>query len=46
MTNGLPIIMRRFIFLMSWQYSSKGRVDGIKGDVDMNVCMKDYGQEQ
>ncbi len=29
-----------------WQYSSKGRVDGIKGDVDMNVCMKDYGQEQ
>lgn len=25
-----------------WQYSSKGRIDGIKGDVDMNVCMKDY----
>lgn len=25
-----------------WQYSSKGRVDGIRGDVDLNVCMKDY----
>ncbi len=28
-----------------WQYSSKGRIDGIKGDVDMNVCMKEYGNE-
>lgn len=28
-----------------WQYSSKGSVNGIGGDVDMNVCMKDYGQE-
>lgn len=28
-----------------WQYSSKGSVDGIGGDVDMNVCMKDYGKE-
>lgn len=27
-----------------WQYSSKGKIAGIKGDVDMNVCMKDYGQ--
>ncbi len=25
-----------------WQYSSKGSVDGIKGDVDLNICMKDY----
>ncbi len=25
-----------------WQYSSKGKVDGIEGDVDLNVCMKDY----
>lgn len=25
-----------------WQYSSKGKVDGIKGDVDLNVCMKKY----
>lgn len=28
-----------------WQYSSKGSIDGIKGDVDMNVCMKDYAKE-
>ncbi len=25
-----------------WQYSSKGSVDGVGTDVDMNVCMKDY----
>ena len=25
-----------------WQYSSKGRVDGIKGDVDLNLCFVDY----
>ena len=25
-----------------WQYSSTGKVDGIKGDVDLNVCMKGY----
>lgn len=25
-----------------WQYSSTGSVDGIKGDVDLNVGMKDY----
>lgn len=29
-----------------WQYSSKGRVSGIKGDVDLNVGMKDYSQNQ
>lgn len=29
-----------------WQYSSKGNVDGIKGDVDMNVGMKDYADGQ
>ncbi|MCI6552894.1 MAG: glycoside hydrolase family 25 protein [Lachnospiraceae bacterium] len=26
-----------------WQYTSTGRVDGIKGDVDLNVSMKDWG---
>lgn len=26
-----------------WQYSSKGSVAGIKGDVDLNVSMKKYG---
>lgn len=27
-----------------WQYSSEGAVNGIGGDVDMNVCMKDYAK--
>lgn len=25
-----------------WQYSSTGKVPGINGDVDMNICFKDY----
>lgn len=25
-----------------WQYSNKGRVDGINADVDLNVCYVDY----
>ena len=25
-----------------WQYSWKGFVPGISGDVDMNICYKDY----
>ncbi len=29
-----------------WQYSSTGSVDGIDGNVDLNVCMKDYSQEE
>lgn len=28
-----------------WQYSSKGSVDGIEGDVDLNICMKDFAQQ-
>lgn len=28
-----------------WQYSSKGRIPGIKGDVDLNVGMKDYAKD-
>ncbi len=32
----------RYHFQM-WQYSSKGRVDGISGDVDMNLCFVPYG---
>ena len=27
---------------VGWQYSSKGKVDGINGNVDMNVFYKDY----
>lgn len=29
-----------------WQYSSTGSIDGIDGDVDMNVCMKEYGKAE
>lgn len=25
-----------------WQYSSSGRVDGIAGDVDLDICYRDY----
>ncbi len=25
-----------------WQYASDGRVPGIRGDVDVNICFKDY----
>lgn len=25
-----------------WQYRSDGKVDGIKGDVDMNICLKRF----
>lgn len=28
-----------------WQYSSKGSVNGIKGDVDLNVCMTDLSEK-
>lgn len=25
-----------------WQYSEKGRVDGINGNVDLDICYKDF----
>ena len=25
-----------------WQYTSSGKVDGIEGDVDLNICITDY----
>lgn len=28
-----------------WQYTNKGKVDGIKGDVDLNISFKDYSAE-
>ncbi|MGN0689728.1 MAG: glycoside hydrolase family 25 protein [Oscillospiraceae bacterium] len=28
-----------------WQYSCEGSIDGIEGDVDMNICFKDYSEE-
>ncbi|MBQ3512856.1 MAG: glycoside hydrolase family 25 protein [Lachnospiraceae bacterium] len=29
-----------------WQYSEKGAVNGIEGDVDLNICFKDYSKEE
>lgn len=29
-----------------WQYTSTGSVNGIKGDVDMNISMKDWANER
>lgn len=28
-----------------WQYSSKGRVDGYDGNIDVNYCYKDFGEK-
>ena len=28
-----------------WQYSSKGKVDGISGNVDVNECYRDFASE-
>ncbi len=28
-----------------WQYSNKGRVDGINGDVDLNISMREVSEE-
>lgn len=28
-----------------WQYSDKGRVNGISGDVDMNICFEPFWEE-
>lgn len=27
---------------MMWQYSASGKVDGVSGNVDLNICFKDY----
>lgn len=29
-----------------WQYTSSGKVDGINGNVDMNICYKEYVKEE
>lgn len=49
MKNGLPTIRLHYISpydFSVWQYTSTGKVDGIKGDVDLNVSMKDWGNEE
>lgn len=28
-----------------WQYTSEGSIQGIKGDVDLNICMKDFAAQ-
>lgn len=28
-----------------WQYTAEGRIPGIEGDVDLNICFKDYESE-
>lgn len=28
-----------------WQYTSEGSVEGIREDVDLNICMKEYGRQ-
>lgn len=30
--------------LWGWQYTSSGKVDGISGDVDLNICYHEIGQ--
>ncbi len=32
-----------FQFTM-WQYTSEAQIDGIDGNVDLNMCIKDYGE--
>lgn len=32
-------------YLDIWQYTSKGKVDGIEGNVDMNECYRDFPKE-
>lgn len=29
-----------------WQYTAQGRIPGIEGDVDLNICFKDYTSEE
>lgn len=29
-----------------WQYSCEGEIEGIEGEVDMNICFKDYTTEE
>lgn len=44
--TGVIVESLRPAFGMGWQYSSKGRVPGIAGDVDLDVFYKDYGESE
>ena len=41
--DGQPAEAYRPSVGICWQYTSKGRVDGISGNVDLNLLYKDYG---
>ena len=41
-SNATPQGTDRSAMCSMWQYCSDGRVDGISGNVDCNVCYKDY----
>ena len=48
MKSGLPVIPDLNQYQGEygmWQYSSKGRIDGISGNVDVNIAYKDYPYE-
>ncbi|MBQ4486069.1 MAG: glycoside hydrolase, partial [Oscillospiraceae bacterium] len=34
-----PVFPYRFAL---WQYSDEGHIDGIEGDVDLDICFEDY----
>lgn len=40
--NDTPSLPYRYAM---WQYSSKGSVPGISGNVDLNICFKDFGND-
>lgn len=40
--NGKPQREPKVDNVDMWQYTSKGRVNGVSGDVDMNLCYKDF----
>ena len=40
-TRGMAPTSFRYRYDM-WQYSSTGRVDGIEGNVDLNICLTDW----
>ena len=37
-TANTQMFRHSIISFLMWQYSSSGKVDGIEGDVDMNIC--------
>ncbi len=42
----LRVTAKNYKNCIGWQYSSKGSVPGINGNVDMDVFYKDYGKKK